>query len=136
MDHEAHEDHQAIDERTEEAARQVVDAGLKIHRLLGPGLLESAYETCLAHELALRGLSPRRQVAFPILYEGRKLDTGFRIDLIVDERMIVEVKAVDELSSVHKAQILTYLKLSGLRLGLLINFNVTLYRQGIKRFVL
>jgi len=73
-------------------------------------------------------------VAFPILYEGRKLDTGFRIDLIVDERMIVEVKAVNELSSVHKAQILTYLKLSGLRLGLLINFNVALYRQGIKRF--
>jgi len=80
---------------------------MKIHRLLGPGLLESAYETCLAHELALRGLAPRRQVAFPILYEGRKLDTGFRIDLIVDERMIVEVKAVDQLSSVHKAQILT-----------------------------
>jgi GxxExxY protein len=136
MNHEAHEDHQAIDGRTEEAARQVVDAGLKIHRLLGPGLLESAYEHCLAHELALRGLSPRRQVAFPILYEGRKLDTGFRIDLIVDERMVVEVKAVTELSSVHKAQILTYLKLSGLRLGLLINFNVALYRQGIKRFVL
>lgn len=136
MNHKAHEDHEAIDQRTEESARQVVDAGLKIHRALGPGLLESAYEHCLAHELALRGLSARKQVLLPILYEGQRLDAGFRIDLIVDERVIVEVKAVDALTSVHKAQILTYLKLSHLRLGLLMNFNVTLFREGLRRIVL
>ena len=136
MNHEAHQDHEAIDQRTEGAARQVVDAGLKVHRSLGPGLLESAYEHCLAHELTLRGLLVRKQVAFPIRYEGSELDAGFRIDLVVDERVIVEIKAVEALNSVHKAQILTYLKLSGLRLGLLINFNVGLFRQGVKRIVL
>ena len=126
MNHEVHQDHEAIDRRTEEAARQIVDAGLKVHKSLGPGLLESAYEHCLAHELVLRGVLVRKQVASPILYEGEKLDAGFRIDLIVDERVIVEIKAVEALTSVHKAQILTYLKLSSLRLGLLINFNVAL----------
>lgn len=136
MNHKAHEGHEAIEERTEEAARQIVDAGLKIHRALGPGLLESAYEHCLAHELGARGLPVRKQVSLPILYEGQRLEAGFRIDLLVDERVIVEVKAVDALTPVHKAQILTYLKLSGLRLGLLINFNVGLFREGLKRIVL
>jgi|SRR5438105_4973221 len=136
MNHEVHQDHEAIDRRTEEAARQIVDAGLKVHKSLGPGLLESAYEYCLAHELVLRGVLVRKQVAFPILYAGDKLDAGFRIDLIVDERVIVEIKAVEALTSVHKAQILTYLKLSSLRLGLLINFNVALFRHGVKRIVL
>src|SRR5439155_9253098 len=85
VNHEVHQDHEAIDRRTEEAARQIVDAGLKVHKSLGPGLLESAYEHCLAHELVLRGVLVRKQVAFPILYEGEKLDAGFRIDQIVDE---------------------------------------------------
>jgi GxxExxY protein len=135
-DHEDHKEHEEIDERTETTARQIVDAGLKIHRTFGPGLLESAYEHCLAHELGLRKVPVRKQVPIPIVYEGLRLNAGFRIDLIVDERVIVEVKAVDVLAPVHKAQVVTYLKLSRLRLGLLINFNVTLFRDGVKRIVL
>ena len=129
MNHEVHQDHEAIDRRTEEAATVSTPA-------MANRALESAYEHCLAHELVLRGVLVRKQVAFPILYEGEKLDAGFRIDLIVDERVIVEIKAVEALTSVHKAQILTYLKLSSLRLGLLINFNVALFRHGVKRIVL
>jgi GxxExxY protein len=117
-------------------ARQVVDAGLKVHKALGPGLLESAYEHCLAHELGLRGISVRRQVPLPIAYEGLKLDVGYRLDLVVADAIIVEVKAVEALSRLHEAQILTYLKLSGLRLGFLMNFNVPLYRDGVKRLAL
>src|SRR5438128_5359899 len=107
MNHEAHEDRQAIDGRTEEAARQVVDAGLKVHRTLGPGLLESAYEHCLAHELQLRGFAVRRQVMLPIEYQGTTLDAGYRLDLLVEESVVVEVKSVDSLAPLHWAQVLT-----------------------------
>jgi GxxExxY protein len=122
--------------RAENAARQSIDAALQVHKALGPGLLESAYEHCLAHEISRRGLSVQRQVALPIVYEGEKLDAGYRLDLVVDSSAIVEVKSVDALAPIHEAQVLTYLKLSGLRIGLLMNFNVVLFKHGLKRFVL
>jgi GxxExxY protein len=120
----------------ENVARQSVDAALQVHKALGPGLLESAYEHCLAHEISRRGLSVQRQAALPIVYEGEKLDAGYRLHLIVDSSVIVEIKSVDALAPIHEAQVLTYLKLSGLRIGLLMNFNVVLFKHGLKRFVL
>jgi len=107
-----------------------------VHKALGPGLLESAYEHCLAHELAPRGVEVQRQLALPVVYEGERLDAGYRLDLVVEGSVIVEVKSLDALAPIHDAQVLTYLKLSGLRIGLLINFNVVLLKQGIKRLVL
>ena len=131
----------AVEERQESSNRddlnklatQIVDAGFKVHVTLGPGLLESAYENCFAYELAERGLSVRRQVPVAISYGRLKLDAAYRMDLLVDEKIIVEVKAVDALTPTHHAQLLTYLKLSGLRLGFLVNFNAPLFKQGIKR---
>jgi GxxExxY protein len=125
-----------IDESTEQVGRQIVDSSLKVHRALGPGLLESAYEHCLAREFALRGLSVKRQVLLPIVYEQETLDAGYRIDLLIAERIVVEVKSVEALLPIHQAQLLTYLKLSGCRLGFLMNFNVPLFKQGLKRFAL
>ena len=116
-------------------ARAVVDAGLKVHRALGPGLLESVYEACLVREFELRGLRVRRQVSLPVEYEGLRLDGGYRLDLLVDDLVIVEVKAVETVLRLHEAQLITYLKLSGLRLGLLMNFNVALFKDGVRRLV-
>ena len=117
-------------------ARQVIDAGLKVHRLLGPGLLESAYEHCLAHELHTRGLAVARQVPLPIIYDDLRLDAGYRLDLLIEGSIIIEVKSSEALTRLHEAQILTYLKLSGHRLGFLMNFNVALFKQGLRRLVL
>jgi GxxExxY protein len=122
--------------RTQEIATSMLDAAFAVHRTLGPGLLESAYEICLEHELRLRNHQVQRQVALPVVYDTVKLDAGYRIDLIVDGAVIVEVKSVDALAPVHEAQVLTYLKLSERRLGFLINFNVALLKQGIKRMIL
>ncbi|MGC8641807.1 MAG: GxxExxY protein [Isosphaeraceae bacterium] len=118
-----------------EIAREIVDAALKIHRLLGPGLLESVYLVTLEYELKQRGLKTSRQHEIAVVYETVVLDVGFRADLIVEEKVIVELKSVAELAPVHKKQLLTYLKLSGLKLGLLINFNVELIKDGIVRIV-
>lgn len=112
---------------------QVIAAAIEVHRELGPGLLESAYEQCLCHELHLRGLTFRRQVELPVVYKGTRLDCGYCIDLIVDEQVIVELKAVEKLLPVHEAQLMTYLRLTKLRVGLLINFNVPVLKEGIKR---
>lgn len=131
-----HKEHEPLPQSTEEAARDVVDAAIAVHRVLGPGLLESAYEACLVHELDKRGRSVLRQVGLPIVYEAIKLEAGYRIDLIVDGSVIVEVKSVDAIAPIHEAQLLTYLRLSERRLGLLINFNVVLLKQGIKRMIL
>ena len=117
-------------------AATVVDAGLKVHRALGPGLLESAYEHCLLHELQTRGLSVGRRVWLPIAYNGAKLDAGYRLDLLVEDAIIIEVKAAEALIPIHYAQLLTYLKLSGCRIGFLMNFHVALFKQGLKRLVL
>ncbi len=125
-----------IDPEMDEVATQVVDAAFKIQKAFGPGLLESEYEACLIHELKTRGLKVETQVAVPLVYEGEKIDAGFRMDLLVQGRLIVELKAVEALLPVHEAQILTYLKVTNNRLGLLINFNVPLIKQGIKRVAL
>lgn len=131
-----HEDRSTLPERTEQAAQAIVDAALDVHRTLGPGLLESAYESCLAHALARRGHGVLRQQVLPIRYDTVTLDAGYRIDLMVDQAVIVEIKAVEALAPIHQAQLLTYLRLSGCRLGFLINFNVVLLKQGIKRMIL
>jgi len=115
--------------------RRVIGACIDIHKTLGPGLLESAYEECLCHELRLAGLSFERQKPLPVAYKGVQLDCGYRLDLLVENRLLVELKAVQELLPIHEAQVLTYLKLSGLTIGLLINFNVPVLRRGIKRVV-
>ena len=117
-------------------ATQVVDAAYKIHRQFGPGLLESAYEVCMIHELKKRGLKVESQVMVPLEYEGERIDAGFRLDLLVQGRLIVELKAVENILPVHKAQVITYLKVLKERLALLINFNVPLIKTGIKRIAL
>lgn len=114
----------------------IVDCAMKVHKELGPGLLESVYEHCLAHEFRKRGIAASRQVSMPIRYDGESLDAGLRLDLLVADAIIIEVKAVEKLAPVHEAQMLTYLKLSGKRMGFLMNFNVRLLKDGMKRYVL
>jgi GxxExxY protein len=121
---------------TERIATRVVDAAFQVHSRLGPGLLESAYEICVAYELERQNLRVERQVTLPIQYGELRLDAGYRLDLLVERQVIVELKAVEKLIPLHDAQVLTYMKLSGYRLGLLINFSVPLIKDGIRRFVL
>jgi len=118
-----------------ELAREVVDACFKIHTTLGPGLLESVYEEVLAYELRRRGLAFLRQCPVPVFYEGVRMDAGFRADLIVENLLLVELKSVEELAPVHKKQVRTYLRLTGLKLGLLVNFNESLIKNGLHRVV-
>ena len=118
-----------------ELSRIVFEAGLKVHRALGAGLLESAYEECLYYELAKSGVYVEKQKGLPLIYNDIKLDIGYRIDLIIENKLIVEVKSVEALADIHMAQILTYLKLSGCKLGLLINFNTVLFKDGVKRVI-
>lgn len=120
----------------ETVATATVDAAYKVHRTLGPGLLESVYELCLAHELRKRGLEVRTQLQLPIIYEDITIDSGLRPDILIADVLVVEVKAVERIHPVHQAQLLTYLKLLRKRLGLLINFNVPVISQGIKRIIL
>ena len=115
---------------------EIIGAAIDVHRVLGPGLLESAYEACLAYELAHRGLNVEQQKPLPVVYKEVYLDAGYRLDLLVNGSVIVELKAVDSLTSLHKAQLMSYLKLSGLKLGLLINFNVQVLRNGIQRVII
>jgi GxxExxY protein len=115
---------------------RIIGAAIEVHRVLGPGLLESAYEECLAWELAQGGLAVERQVPLPVVYKEVKLDAGFRLDLLVEKQVIVELKTVERLLPVHEAQLLTYLRLSGLRTGLIPNFFAAVLKHGIKRMVL
>ncbi|MEW6667907.1 MAG: GxxExxY protein [Thermodesulfobacteriota bacterium] len=115
---------------------KVIGAAIEVHKILGPGLLESAYEECLCHELDLRRIRYKRQQAVPVEYKGVHLDCGYRIDLLVEDLVILELKSVDRLEPIHEAQILTYLKLTGLKVGLLINFNVPVLKEGIRRFAI
>ena len=108
---------------------------MKVHSVLGPGLLESAYQACLAHELRARGLNVAMQVGLPVIYEGQKLEVGYRIDLVVESRVVIEIKSVEAIHPIHQAQLLSYMRLSGMGVGLLINFNVLHLRDGIKRMV-
>ena len=116
-----------------EISKVVFDAALKVHRNLGPGLLESAYEECLYYELRKSGLFIEKQRALPLIYEEVQLEVGYRVDILVERKVVIEIKAVEALNDVHLAQVLTYLKLSDCRLGMLINFNVALIKNGIKR---
>lgn len=118
-----------------ELSKVVFNCSLKVHQILGPGLLESAYEECLYYELKKTGLEIQKQKPLPLIYEEVKLDIGYRLDIIIENKLILEIKAVDALNEIHFAQLLTYLKLTGCKLGLLINFNVTLIKNGIRRIV-
>jgi len=118
-----------------ELSRIVVDCIFKVHKNLGPGLLESAYEECLFYELSKTGLLIERQKPLPLFYETIKMEIGYRLDFLIDNKVVIEVKAVEALNDVHKAQVITYLKLSGTKLALLVNFNVVLIKDGIKRIV-
>jgi len=118
-----------------ELSKIVFDCALKVHRNLGPGLLESAYEECLFYELKKHGLRVEKQKPLPLIYEEVKLEVGYRVDILVENKLVIEVKSVEALNDVHLAQVLTYLKLSNCKLGLLINFNVTLIKNGIKRVI-
>ena len=115
--------------------KQIVGASIDVHRALGPGLLESVYESCLEFDLIEQGLDVQRQVALPVSYKQVKLEAGYRVDLLVEKQVIVEIKSVEQIAPIHKAQLLTYLKLSNLRVGLLINFNVDVLRKGVSRVV-
>ena len=114
----------------------VIGAAIDVHRILGPGLLESAYETCLSHELGLRGIKHQKQVKLPVEYKDVLLDCGYRLDILVEHERVIELKSVEKILPIHDAQLLTYMKLGGWRLGMIFNFNVPLLRNGIKRKVL
>jgi GxxExxY protein len=119
-----------------EITEAIIGAAIDVHRELGPGLLESAYEECFCHELHLRGLNFQRQVELPVAYKGLKLDCGYRLDVVVENSVVVELKSIEQISPIHQAQLLTYLRLSGKKVGLLINFNVAVLKNGIVRRVL
>lgn len=119
----------------EKIASEIVDAAIKVHKALGPGLLESAYQQCLIYELKKRGLKVDSEVAMPVTYDGMKIDAGYRMDIVVDGSIVIENKTVEKLLPIHQAQLLTYLKLGGYRLGFLFNWNVTIMKDGIKRIV-
>ncbi|MCX6121083.1 MAG: GxxExxY protein [Ignavibacteriales bacterium] len=118
-----------------ELTHKVIGCAMKVHSTLGPGLLESAYEECLAYELSKSGIVLERQKPMPLVYDGVKLDCGYRMDILVESKLVLELKAVDMLNDIHLAQILTYLKLSGCELGLLINFNVVKLKDGLRRVI-
>lgn len=118
-----------------EISRAIINCALKVHKALGPGLLESSYEECLFYELQKSGLNVEKQKPLPLIYEEIELEVGYRVDLFVENKVVIEIKSVEALNDVHLAQLLTYLKLSNSKLGMLINFNVTLLKQGVKRVV-
>lgn len=128
--------HEEIPKRLEDVSREVVDSAFKVHKTLGPGLLESAYQACLKIEIERRGLACEAELALPITYESHRIEAAYRVDLMVEQALLVELKAVESLLPVHSAQLLTYMRLSQYRMGLLINFNVPLIKSGIKRLVI
>jgi GxxExxY protein len=134
--HEGHDDTEPLPAATERAGRAVLDAAFAVHKVLGPGLLESVYEACLAEELRQAGLRVERQLGVPIAYGEVRLDVGYRLDLLVEGAVLIEIKSIDALASIHTAQILTYLRFSKIRLGYLINFNTIMLKNGLRRLVL
>jgi GxxExxY protein len=122
-----------LDDLKDPLTSSIIGAAIEVHRALGPGLLESAYEECLCHEFTLRNLMFRRQVDLPVVYKGVKLDCGYRIDLVVDGLVLIELKAIDKIHPIHEAQLLTYMRLANLSTGLLLNFNVPVLKNGIIR---
>ncbi len=134
--HEGHEETEPLPAATERVGRAVLDAAFAVHKALGPGLLESVYEACLAEELQQAGLVVERQAALPITYGKVRMDVGYRLDLLVERAVVVEIKSIDALASIHTAQVLTYLRFSDVRLGYLINFNTVMLKNGLRRLVL
>lgn len=124
-----------IPDTTEKTAKAILDAAFTVHSTLSPGLLENAYETCLAHELRNKGFNVQVQLTLPVIYGNARIETGYRLDMLVNDQVVVEIKSVEQVLPVHRSQPLTYLKLSGYRLGFLLNFNVRQLRDGIHRFV-
>jgi GxxExxY protein len=122
-------------DKLDQITRRIIGAAIEVHKTLGPGLLESAYETCLAYELRQRGFKVEQQRPLPVVYKDVKLDCGYRLDLVVEDSVIVEIKAVEQLAPIHDAQLLSYLRLSGIRVGLLLNFHVRVLKNGLKRIV-
>ena len=120
----------------EELSNRVIGCALTVHRELGPGLLESTYAQCLAHELKLNGIVFKLQYPLPVEYKGVRLECGYRVDLFIEEKLIIELKCVEQIKGIHEAQLLTYMKLAGVKIGLLMNFNVAKLKNGIKRFVI
>ena len=120
----------------DDPSNRVIGCAIEVHRELGPGLLESTYEQCLAHELKLNGIAFQLQQSQPVEYKSFRLDCGYRLDVLVENKLIIELKSVKEIKGIHEAQLLTYMKLAGVKIGLLMNFNVTKLNDGIKRFVL
>ena len=115
---------------------RIIEAAIEVHKVLGPGLIESAYEECLCRELALRGIGVERQLPLPVEYKGARLDCAYRVDLLVEQSVVVEIKSVSSIEPIHEAQLLTYLKLGGWKLGLIINFNVPVLKDGIRRGIM
>ena len=134
--HEGHEETEPLPATTERVGRAVLNAAFAVHKALGPGLLESVYEACLAEELQQAGLVVERQAGIPVTYGAVRMDVGYRLDLLVERAVVVEIKSIDALASIHTAQVLTYLRFSGVRLGYLINFNTMMLKQGLRRLVL
>ncbi len=132
--HEEHEEHEKM--KFDKLSKKVLGCAIKVHRELGPGLMESTYEHCLARELSISNIKFETQVPLPVCYKGIKLRCGYKLDLLIDEQIIIEIKSVERLLSIHESQLLTYMKLSGISIGLLINFNKKLLKNGIRRFVL
>ena len=126
----------SIQSARDSLTESVIGFAIEVHRTLGPGLLESAYQECLCYELKANGIAFGRQVALPVIYKTVKLDCGYRMDLVVDDQLVVELKTVEKILPIHEAQLLTYLRLSGIRTGLLLNFNTAVLKNGIKRMVL
>ena len=134
--HEGHEGTEPLPATTERVGRAVLNAAFAVHKALGPGLLESVYEACLAEELQQAGLAVERQAGVPVTYGAVRMDVGYRLDLLVERAVVVEIKSIDALASIHTAQVLTYLRFSGVRLGYLINFNTVMLKRGLRRLVL
>ncbi len=132
--HKEHEEHEG--NNFEALSHEIIGCAIEVHRLLGPGLLESTYQRCLSHELELKGISHLSEAPLPVDYKGIQLDCGYRVDLLVDKQLVLELKSVRKLETIHEAQLLTYLKLSGIKIGLLMNFNTSKLKEGIKRYVL
>ena len=126
----------SVQSERDSLTESVIGLAIEVHRALGPGLLESAYQECLCYELKANGIAFGRQVALPVVYKSVKLDCGYRMDLVVDDRLVVELKTVEKILPIHEAQLLTYLRLSGIRTGLLLNFNTAVLKNSIKRMVL
>ena len=134
--HEGHEENRGEFVKFSELSNRVIGCAIEVHRELGPGLLEAAYEQCLGREFEINGIAYKTQHPLPVNYKGTRLDCGYRIDMLVENEIVIELKSVDELRGIHEAQLLTYMKLAGIRQGFLINFNVKRLKQGLRSFVL